>query len=321
MISIIIPCYNQAEFLGSTLANIQNQTYSDFECIVVDDGSTDESALIVKEFADKDSRFRLVQKANGGSASARNAALRVAKGDYIQFLDSDDIIETDKLERQLSFMLQHQADVSFTDWMYFREREGGAMVYVPHSSVKSKIFVSLHFSMLTRWGVDFSFPPNAMMYRTEYLRQHDLMFSEEIRFREDWDFLLEVSRYKGRFAYMKDYVGAYYRINPHGKTSSASKMAKGNLQYLAYKSTKVGLTDFLCLAYRLSNELILLFGRVAKFLDFSMLGLIGILCLNAKNLFLLLISLFFLPVAVLHVVIRSILEYTLTEQKEASAKA
>ena len=71
MVSIIIPCYNQAEFLPDTLANLQQQTMQDFECVVVDDGSTDNSAEIVRKTAAVDPRFRLVQKPNGGSATAR----------------------------------------------------------------------------------------------------------------------------------------------------------------------------------------------------------------------------------------------------------
>ena len=78
--------------------------------------STDNSADIVQQFSNKDPRIKLVQKANGGTASARKLGLEHATGEYIQFLDADDSIDTDKLSIQVRFMQQHSLDVSYTDW-------------------------------------------------------------------------------------------------------------------------------------------------------------------------------------------------------------
>lgn len=98
MISVIIPVYNTDKFLKKCLDSIINQTYIDFEVIMVDDGSTDNSANICKSFVNKDSRFKYFYKENGGSSSARNLGLRKAKGDYVAFIDSDDYIDSDYLE-------------------------------------------------------------------------------------------------------------------------------------------------------------------------------------------------------------------------------
>lgn len=310
MISIIIPCYNQAEFLPETMNCIQSQTCTDFECIIVDDGSTDNSAEIVRSYAADDPRIRLITKTNGGTATARNVGLKVASGDYVIFLDADDFLHSEALAKQLEHMTQRQLDVSLMEWSYFVERENHEIVYMKHTSIKSRIFVSLHVSMLTRWGIDFSYPPHAIMYRMEFLRSHGLAFSEKIRYREDWDFLLNVSGIRNvRVAELRDFEGAYYRQNPKGKTSSGSKMSRGNFIYLQYKCRVVGLADFLLLSYRLSSELILLLGRMVKFHDLSMLSHLGILFGHWRSVLMLLIGICFLPLAVLHVAVRSILEY------------
>ena len=98
MISLIIPIYNTGKYLEKCLESIRNQTYEDFEVIMIDDGSTDNSALICKKYEKQDSRFKYFFKENGGSGSARNCGLKNAKGDYIAFIDSDDYVETDYLE-------------------------------------------------------------------------------------------------------------------------------------------------------------------------------------------------------------------------------
>ena len=91
--SIIIPVYNVEQYLRDCLDSVLNQTFSDWEAICVNDGSTDESSVILDEYAAKDSRFKMISQNNAGTAAARNTGLKVANGDYIFFLDSDDWIE------------------------------------------------------------------------------------------------------------------------------------------------------------------------------------------------------------------------------------
>ena len=89
-ISIIIPIYNVEKFLRRCLESVQNQTFQNWEAICVNDGSPDNSAKIVTEFAEKDKRFKLVNKENGGLSDARNVGMQHATGDYILYLDSDE---------------------------------------------------------------------------------------------------------------------------------------------------------------------------------------------------------------------------------------
>ncbi len=96
LISVIVPCYLQAEYLDECLQSVYDQTYSNWECIIVNDGSLDNTEEIAKRWLEKDNRFRYIYKENGGLSSARNAGIREAKGEWIQFLDSDDMIHKSK---------------------------------------------------------------------------------------------------------------------------------------------------------------------------------------------------------------------------------
>lgn len=94
-LSIIIPIYNAEHFLPALLRSVREQDFSDFECILINDGSTDDSKNICEKFADQDARFTVMTKVNGGVSEARNLGLEIARGEYIGFVDADDHIETD----------------------------------------------------------------------------------------------------------------------------------------------------------------------------------------------------------------------------------
>lgn len=109
IVSIIMPCYNGEKYIEETIGSVLAQTYKNWELIVVDDGSKDASAQIVKELAKKDSRIKLLQQSNAGSAAARNNGIRNAKGRYIALLDSDDLWHCNFLSEQLQFMKEKKA--------------------------------------------------------------------------------------------------------------------------------------------------------------------------------------------------------------------
>ena len=124
-VSIGIPIYNVEEYLRECLNSIMNQTFKDFEVIMVDDGSTDNSFNICQEFTVRDSRFKLIHQANIGVAGARNTCLKHMKGEYISWVDSDDKVEPNYLERLLEVQAETQADLvdgynySFKDGMRY----------------------------------------------------------------------------------------------------------------------------------------------------------------------------------------------------------
>ena len=111
MVTIILPIYNGERYLSAALESVKSQTYGDFECLCIDDGSSDRSADIVCGFASKDCRFRLIQQSNAGVAAARNCGLKEAKGQYITFIDQDDAFAPDLLERLLLIAKDTDCDV------------------------------------------------------------------------------------------------------------------------------------------------------------------------------------------------------------------
>src|ERR1700750_2164810 len=104
LVSVVVPTYNYAHFIGRMFDSLLAQTYTHWECIVVDDGSTDETGQVVARMAERDPRVRYVRQRNQREAVAKNTALNLARGRYVQFLDADDLIEPLKFERQVEFL-------------------------------------------------------------------------------------------------------------------------------------------------------------------------------------------------------------------------
>lgn len=116
LVSIITPCYNGGRFIAETINSVLAQTYKEWEMIIVDDGSVDDSAEIVYRFAHEDDRIKLVRQENAGSAAARNNGIRRAKGRYIALLDADDLWDPDFLRQQLRFMKRKNTVCVFSSY-------------------------------------------------------------------------------------------------------------------------------------------------------------------------------------------------------------
>lgn len=134
MISIVIPVYNAERFLGDTVKTIKEQTYENWEAIFINDCSKDNSAEIIKKYATEDDRIKLVELSeNSGAAKARNKGIELAEGQYIAFLDADDLWKKEKLEKQLKFMQENNYSFTFTGYEFANEdgKPNGKKVYVP----------------------------------------------------------------------------------------------------------------------------------------------------------------------------------------------
>lgn len=116
LISIIIPVYNTAPYLGRCMDSVINQTYKNLEIICVDDGSTDGSEIILDEYAKKDARIKAVHKQNGGESSARNVGLRMMMGEYVGFMDCDDWIEPEMYEKLVIAITEKNVDMAASAW-------------------------------------------------------------------------------------------------------------------------------------------------------------------------------------------------------------
>lgn len=122
LISIITPCYNCENFIEETIKSVINQTYSNWELLIQDDCSTDKSYEIAIDYSNKDSRIKVEKnKMNLGESSNRNSAIKRSRGEYLAFLDSDDLWLPHKLEHQLKFMQENDCDFSFTRYEHIDE--------------------------------------------------------------------------------------------------------------------------------------------------------------------------------------------------------
>lgn len=122
-ISVIVPVYKAEKYIEDCVHSILTQSYGDFELILVNDGSPDASGAICDALAAADSRIRVIHKENGGAATARNAGLDVAKGDYIAFVDGDDLIHPQYLEFLLALLEEKQADISWCHYDFFTQED------------------------------------------------------------------------------------------------------------------------------------------------------------------------------------------------------
>ncbi len=166
-ISVITPAYNASEFIDETVQSVINQTFTDWEMIIVDDASSDDTYSKLCKWADKDSRIKPIQhKKNSGVAAARNTALEAAVGDFIAFLDADDLWVPEKLEIQYNYMRDNGYVLTYTEYKIFTadDYENAKSVKVPRVMTYSRIFGNTSIACLTvmvdrKTVGDFRMPP------------------------------------------------------------------------------------------------------------------------------------------------------------------
>ena len=228
-ISVIVPVYNTAAYLSRCIESLINQTYSDLQIILIDDGSTDNSGAIADEWQSKDSRIEVYHQPNQGQSAARNAGLQHAKGEYIAFVDSDDYIDSNYFSTML------QAADATTDCVqtgYRRVQQNGEII---------KAYRPKHFYQYTS--------PCMRLYRREFIEQHHLHFPEGMIYEDvvfSIDLWLAHPTYK-----MIPYCGYNYTLNTSSTTSRKCPQAEEALYRLLKQrwQTAVSITDRLLIAY------------------------------------------------------------------------
>lgn len=228
MVSIIMPAYNAEDYIGESIESVLNQTYTDWELIIINDGSTDSTLSVAKQYSKLDSRIKVIDKVNGKQASARNAGLKNSTGDWIAFLDADDLWTANKLEKQINFA-KNYSDI---DVIY----SGGW------------IFNLNDLENLTPYITQFGFFDSEEMYKLEFsgnfvpvlsvIAKRSLLlktgFQDEqvnIAGCEDWDYWLRIAKAGGRFYGMEDNL-FYYRRHTTNVSSDLVKMAFASLNVL-----------------------------------------------------------------------------------------
>lgn len=207
LVSIIMPAYNVEECIKHSIQSVLNQNCDDWELIIVNDGSTDNTLEIINAYTKNDSRIRVFSKENGGVSSARNVGLDRAKGTFISFLDSDDLYAENYIQAMSESLIKNEADIVFCKYQQLKNGKVRTQTpkHVKGDPRKSFIdFISQNKS---------AFIPMAFMYRLDFLKQNDISFTENCALSEDAEFILK-STYIGTIQYVPEYLYQYiYRVN------------------------------------------------------------------------------------------------------------
>ena len=228
LVSIITPMYNAEKYVPQTIESVLLQTYGDWEMIIVDDGSKDSSAEIVADYSKKDSRVKLIKQKNGGCASARNNALDNAQGQYICFLDSDDLWEPVFLAEQIKFLKENNADFVYASHKRINEENQEILIpfIVPERVSYNDLLRTCSISTLT-----------VMIDRSKV---DHIRFDEQLRnVRDDFALWLEIIK-QVKYAYGNKKILASYRILQGSATRNKKKVAKAQFK-IYYHREKLGL--------------------------------------------------------------------------------
>ncbi len=182
LVSVIIPAYNAAAFIRETIGSVLKQTYTNWELLVVDDGSTDNTAAICGEYSD--SRIRFICQENTGVSMARNNGLAKCAGQYVVFLDADDILTPEFLSVRLE-VLQNEPAVGFV---------GGLIEFFPVKA-DTKSAATDPVNQILFFNASMGTIPSAYMFRKSVLTRHHILFNPELQSTADRFFILEVARY------------------------------------------------------------------------------------------------------------------------------
>lgn len=231
MISIIIPVYNTSKYLDQCFQSVLNQTYADWECIIVDDGSTDNSGEICDNWGKKDNRFIIIHQKNQGVSAARNQGIKKSKGKYLCFIDSDDWVNPTYLFDMINVIDDEMTDMVVTGLIH--EKSSSSEKHLPQKEERiilnnnSKSFID---------NVGLFYGPTAILYKKEVIINNGIQFPENISFGEDtifnYNYLNVIS-----YILLRPVANYHYRILSN-TLSSSSNTNRPFLRYDLWKMRK-----------------------------------------------------------------------------------
>lgn len=207
LISIIVPCYNQVEYLDECLQSVLDQTYQNWECIIVNDGSPDNTEEVAQKWIERDKRFSLLNLENGGVSRARNKGIEAANGEWILPLDGDDKIAKDYLKFASIYLREEKEYIVYCDGSYFGEKSGPINIppYDERLMLRKNLIFCSGFFQKKTWfkigGYD-----THMKYGLE-----------------DWEFWINLLKNTKQKPRKIDYPGFYYRIKSVSRNSSMTE--------------------------------------------------------------------------------------------------
>ena len=238
-VTIIVPVFNKELYVNSVLSNIADQTLADFECLVIDDGSTDMSGKICDAFAARDSRFQVFHIPNGGVSHARNLGLEKATGQYITFVDADDHIEPAYLQQLYADIENSKADMVIAGLQKFwKDGRPPVVVEVPYHGIKKITRLLPEFATVQRHTGIYGYGC-AKLVRRELIS--DIRFSEWLHLAEDFEFYLRVYP-RVKTVYFDDLCKYYYLQEAD---NSSAIVNSADIDYLAQLKVNLSYRSFL----------------------------------------------------------------------------
>jgi glycosyltransferase involved in cell wall biosynthesis len=240
LISIVIPVYNTENYLKECINSLINQTYKNLELIFVNDGSTDKSLKILQEFAEKDNRIVIIDKKNEGAGLSRNAGTKIAKGEYLTYLDSDDYFELFAIEKFVS-KISTGADLVIAPTRYKLDDLNNYMIvsnggitldWLPELFDKLLSFNDYHnYIFQLRGGT------TSILFRTSFLTKNDLFF-KKIKFAQDSELSFRIMLSKPKVYIIDDLVYIYRYLRPGNTFLSRSEEFNSNFFDYAVENGK-----------------------------------------------------------------------------------
>ncbi|MDO7172729.1 glycosyltransferase family 2 protein [Mariniflexile sp. AS56] len=233
LVSIIVPCYNQAHFLSEALKSVLNQTYTNWECIIVNDGSPDNTQEVAKSWCTKDKRFTYVEKENGGLSSARNAGVEGSNGEFILPLDADDIIHETFLEKLVPVLNQNKnlAIVScysnfFTDTIENVIHKQKPVGTTYHALLYENIMMATSLYRKSCW---------------ETVGGYDENMKSGF---EDWEFWLAITKHGWEFKFVEEFLFYYRKSKKSMLTDTLKSHLEANMSYMYKKHKEVYIAQY-----------------------------------------------------------------------------
>ena len=225
LVSVIVPCYNQGRFLGEALDSLINQTYTNWECIIVNDGSTDNTREIAQDYVNRDPRFHYIEQENRGLSGARNRGLQEIKGRFVQLLDSDDAIAPTKFQKQLSIQNEDGLVVIYCNY-FFGKFDDISQKINRHFPKPKFVLKQLLWDIAARWETSLSIPCHCFLFDARFFIDHNIRFDEALPTHEDWDCWMQIFSLNLSLIFVPDEL-ATYRVNATSMCTNHEKMWSG----------------------------------------------------------------------------------------------
>ena len=221
LISIIVPIFNTSAYLKLCIDSIIAQSFQNYELILVDDGSTDDSRMICDEYHGKDNRIRVFHTSNHGVSHARNLGINAAEGEYIAFIDSDDFIDVNYLE---SYIQHKEYDCVIGNYQTYP---------IEHKTIHKEMTFNTNDNDLTplcKYVAKIDGTSCCKLYQHDIIKKHNIRFNEKMRFSEDTDFCLHYFRYIKTIKIISN-IGYHYKVDANNQVERKYNLSKDEIDH------------------------------------------------------------------------------------------